>query len=133
MANKKLHFLDLTTSSFIVSQEDSVKFNQIKGKNMRGYFVNNKLVRIEVKGNGQTIYYAKDQEDLIGINRAECSDMIIYLKESKIDRINLILAPKATLYPPDGKEEFEKILKGFEWLDRYRPGSKEDIFIWERN
>ena len=133
MANKKLHFLDLTTSSFIVSQEDSVKFNQIKGKNMRGYFVNNKLVRIEVKGNGQTIYYAKDQEDLIGINRAECSDMIIYLKESKIDRINLILAPKATLYPPDGKEEFEKILKGFEWLNRYRPGSKEDIFIWERN
>jgi len=133
LANNKLHYLDLITSSFIVSQEDSVKFNQIKGKNMRGYFVNNKMVRIEIKGNGQTIYYAKDQEDLIGINHAECSDMIIYLKESKIDRINLILAPKATLYPPDGKEEYETILKGFEWLEKYRPGSKEDIFIWERN
>jgi lipopolysaccharide export system protein LptA len=133
LANKKLHYLDMTTSSFIISKEDSVKFNQIKGKNMRGYFVNNKLVRIEVKGNGQTIYYAKDKDNLIGINRAECSDLIIYLKDSKIDRINLILAPKATLYPPDGKEEFETILKGFEWLEKYRPDSKEDIFIWERN
>jgi hypothetical protein len=97
---------------------------------MRGYFVNNKLVRIEVKGNGQTIYYAKDGEDLIGINRAESSDLIIYLKESKVDRINLVLAPKATLYPPDGKEEMETILKGFKWLEKYRPLSKTDIFVW---
>lgn len=133
LANKKLHYIDLLSSSFIISQEDTVKFNQIKGKNMRGHFINNKLVRIDVKGNGQTIYYAKDQEDLIGINRAESSDLIIYLKESKIDRINLILAPKATLYPPDGTEEIETILKGFKWLVKYRPGSKEDIFIWERN
>jgi len=133
LANEKLHYIDMLSSSFIVSQEDTVKYNQIKGKNMRGYFVNNKLVRIEVKGNGQTIYYAKDRDDLIGINRAESSDLIIYLKEGKIDRINLILAPKATLYPPDGKEEFEKILKGFKWLDKYRPDSKEEIFIWVKN
>jgi lipopolysaccharide export system protein LptA len=130
LANKKLHFIDLLSSSFIISREDTVRYDQIRGKNMRGYFINNKLVRIEVKGNGQTIYYAKDGEDLIGINRAESSDLIIYLKESKIDRINLVLAPKATLYPPDGKEEMETILKGFKWLEKYRPLSKTDIFVW---
>jgi lipopolysaccharide export system protein LptA len=130
LANKKLHYIDLLTSAFIISQEDTVRYNQIKGKNMKGYFVNNKLVRIDVRGNGQTIYYAKDGADLIGINRAESSDIIIYLKDNKPDRINLILSPKATLYPPDGKEEFEKILKGFKWLEQYRPVSKTDIFLW---
>ncbi len=132
LANKQLHYIDLLSSSFIISQEDTVRYNQIKGKNMKGYFVNNKLVRIDVRGNGQTIYYAKDGADLIGINRAESSDIIIYLKENKIDRINLVLSPKATLYPPDGKEEFEKILKGFKWLEKYRPVSKTDIFLWEQ-
>jgi lipopolysaccharide export system protein LptA len=132
LANKKLHYINLLSSSFIISQEDTVRYNQIKGKNMKGYFVNNKLVRIDVKGNGQTIYYAKDGPDLIGINRAESSDIIIYLKENKIDRINLVLSPKATLYPPDEKEDFEKILKGFKWLEKYRPVSKTDIFVWEK-
>jgi hypothetical protein len=133
LANKKMHYIEMLASSFIASQQDSGRFDQIRGKNMTGYFVNNKLVRIEVKGNGQTIYYAKDQNELIGINRAESSDLTIYLKDSKINRINLILAPKATLYPPDGAAEVETILKGFLWLDKFRPVSKEDIFVWERN
>jgi lipopolysaccharide export system protein LptA len=133
LANKKLDYIVMISSSFIISQSDSVRFDQIKGKNMTGHFTNNKLVRVEVKGNGQTIYYAKDQEELIGINRAESSDLIIYLKDNKINRINLILAPKATLYPPDTTENVETILKGFIWLEKFRPFSKEDIFVWERN
>jgi len=132
MANKKMDYIDLLASAFLVSQEDSARYNQIKGKNMKGFFINNKLVRIEVKGNGQTIYYAKDGPELIGINRAESSDLIIYLKDNKVDRINLILSPKATLYPPDGKQEIETILKGFQWLEQYRPESKTEIFVWER-
>ena len=133
LANKKTNYIDMISSSFIISQSDSIRFDQIKGKNMTGYFINNRLVRVEVKGNGQTIYYAKDQEELIGINRAESSDLIIYLKNNKIDRINLILAPKATLYPPDDTENIETILKGFIWLEKFRPASKEDIFVWESN
>jgi lipopolysaccharide export system protein LptA len=133
LANKRLNYIAMIASSFIVSQQDSIRFDQIKGKNMTGYFINNKLVRIEVKGNGQTIYYAEDKGELVGINRAESTDLIIYLKDSKINRINLILAPKATLYPPDGTEQIETILKGFMWLEKFRPASKEDIFVWERN
>lgn len=133
LANKKLNFIEMISSSFIISQQDSIRFDQIKGKNMTGYFINNKLVRIEVKGNGQTIYYAKDQGELIGINNAESSDLTIYLKDNKIDRINLILAPKSTLYPPEGSEDIETTLKGFIWLEKFRPVSKEDIFVWEQN
>jgi lipopolysaccharide export system protein LptA len=133
LANKKLNYIDMISSSFIIAQQDSIRYDQIKGKNMTGYFINNKLVRIDVKGNGQTIYYGKDQGELVGINHAESSDLTIYLKDNKIERINLILAPKATLYPPDGSVEFETTLKGFVWLEKFRPVSKQDIFVWERN
>ena len=132
MSDRKLDYIDLITSSFIVSQEDTIRYNQIKGRNMKGYFTNNKLSRIVVKGNGQTIYFPKDREDLIGINRAESTDLIIYLKESKIERINLILQPDATLYPVDGLQGNEMYLKGFIWLNEYRPLTKEDIFVWKR-
>jgi len=132
LAHKQLHYIDLIASSFIISQEDSIRFNQIKGRNMIGFFKENKLVRIEVKGNGQTIYFPKDQEELIGVNKAESTDLVIYLKDSKIERIKFILEPNATLFPPDQLQENELILRGFVWLDQFRPRSREEIFIWER-
>ena len=89
------------------------------------------MYKIDVKGNGQTLYFPKDRENLIGINRAESTDITIYMKESKIDRINLILAPDATLFPPDELLKDELYMKGFVWLDDHRPKNKFDIFIWK--
>ena len=51
---------------------------------MTGFFKDNKLERILVSGNGQTIYYATDQDVIVGANKTECSDLTIYLKENKI-------------------------------------------------
>ena len=47
--------------------------------NLIGFFRKNKLARINVNGNGQTIYYLKDEGELIGVNKAESSNIIIYL------------------------------------------------------
>ncbi len=126
--NKKMHKMYMQNSAFIVSKEDSTLFNQIKGKNMVCYFRNNKLYKIEVSGNGQTIYYPEDNDNLIGMNKAECSDLVIYLDESKVERINFLKKPDATLYPLFDVPENEKMLKGFIWLEQERPYKKEDIF-----
>ncbi|KPK83480.1 MAG: hypothetical protein AMS27_12710 [Bacteroides sp. SM23_62_1] len=131
LAHKEMDYIDLVSSSFIISQEDTTRFNQIKGRNMVGYFSKNKLVRIEVKGNGQTIYFPKDQEELIGVNKAESSDLVIYLTDGKIERIKFLLKPVATLFPPDELMENELFLRGFVWLNHFRPRTKEEIFIWE--
>ena len=131
LANKKMDYIDLLRSSFIISQEDSIRFNQIKGRNMKGFFTNNKIYRIDVKGNGQALYFPKDQENLIGVNKAESTDISIYFKESKIDRINLIVSPEATLYPPDELREDELYMKGFVWLDEIRPRNRYEIFKWK--
>src|ERR1035437_10153613 len=89
----------LKDAALIVSKEDSVKYNQIKGKVMTGYFKDNKLSKIYVEGNGQTIYFVKDKEKKIGINRADCSNLIIYIKDNSIEKITFLKKPDATLFP----------------------------------
>ena len=128
--NRALYKSELIEAAFIISQEaDSVGFDQVKGKIITGHIRNNDLYLIDVDGNGQTIYYPKDGPNLIGINRAESSNMSIWLKDRKIDSIMMRVAPKGKMNPPVLAGEKDKILAGFRWLDDYRPKCKDDIFL----
>jgi len=120
--------LHLSKNSFIISQQDSNMFDQIKGKNMIGYVINNKLNNIEVDGNGQTMYYAREKEEIIGLNRAESSKISIRFKEGKINTISFLTAPEGELKPLFELTEEDKKLNGFEWKIKLRPISKYDIF-----
>lgn len=120
----------LTNSAFIISQEDTVRFNQVKGKIMHGYFANNELYKIRVDGNGQTIYYAKDKNKYIGVNKADCSDLLLFMKDSQVSKITFINKPDATLFPINELPPAELLLKDFIWKIQQRPNSKNDIFVW---
>ena len=122
--------LKLINSAFIISQEDSTKFNQIKGKIMFGFFKENKLYKIRVEGNGQTIYFGKDKKKYIGVNKADCSDLLIYLKENEIEKVTFLNKPDATLYPLKDLLPNELVLKNFEWRSNERPLSYKDVFNW---
>ncbi|MFN8164822.1 MAG: OstA-like protein [Bacteroidia bacterium] len=127
----------LHTNSFITSLadsvaghsiEDSLRFNQVKGKDMTGFLNDNKLYRINVNGNGQTIYYAKNKKDKnFAVNRADCSDLVIYVNENKVESISLLNDPDGTLYPIREMSAKELRLKGFKWMNLLRPVSKDDI------
>jgi hypothetical protein len=103
-------------------------FDQIKGKEMIGYVINNELSRINVNGNGQTLYYAREKEEIIGLNRAESSKISIRFKEGKINTISFLSKPEGELKPLQELKEEDKKLKGFEWKINLRPLSKYDIF-----
>lgn len=136
-ANGSIQSMYLNYNAFICSQADSsnslppdsLRFNQIKGKNMTGWFVENKLARIDVSGNGQTIYYTKNKKEKnIGVNRADCSDLVIFINENEVTGITLIKEPDGTLFPIHELPVKELRLKGFKWQDRFRPKSKDDLF-----
>lgn len=127
--DQALYKADLIDAAFVISQEaDSVGYDQVKGKLITGHIKNNELYLIDVDGNGQTIYYPKDGPNLIGVNRAESSNMSIWLKENKINNIMMRVAPKGNMNPPLLAGEKDKLLLGFRWLDDYRPKTKDDIF-----
>jgi len=115
--------------AFIISMEDdSIRFNQIKGRNMTGFVRKNELYKIDVKGNGQSNYYAYDKKGIIGLNKAESSNITIYLSKGKVSRIALIKSPEGELKPMAEIEEGDKQLPGFKWQQDIRPKSKTDIF-----
>jgi lipopolysaccharide export system protein LptA len=126
--NREVYQLHMNQTSFMINQEDSGKFNQIAGKTMVGHFRNNEPYKVVVKGNGQTVYYAKDKEELVGVNIAQSSNITIFLKDTKPDEIRFYVKPTGTTYPLNMVPEEQLILKNFKWVENLRPKSKEDIF-----
>lgn len=120
--------LHLTKNSFIISKQDSGQFDQIKGKEMIAYVVNQELSSINVNGNGQTLYYAREEEEIIGLNRAESSKISIQFLDGKIHKIIFRKAPEGELKPLLGLTEEAKRLSGFDWKSNIRPINKNDIF-----
>jgi len=118
----------LDDNAFIIARQDTGLYNQIKGRNMIGHIYQNKLYKIDVDGNGESLYYASDDNGIFGLNNVKCSSIMIYLKDSKINKINLISSPEGTLTPIGELSETDKTLPKFRWLDDIRPKSHYDIF-----
>lgn len=128
-ANNKIHSLFLDQNSFIISALDDVRFNQIKGKEMTGYFKDSKLSKIKVKGNGQTTYFAQDEaEKFIGVNVAVSSDIDITIKDKKINTITFLKQPEAIMHPMGELDpELDLRYKGFNWRITEKPNRKDII------
>ncbi len=114
-------------SAFICSQEDSIHFNQIRGKEMVGIFSRGKLNKLDVKGNGQTVYFVREKEKLSAVNKAESSNLTINIKDNTVSSIMFRDTPKATLFPIKNIDIKEVTLKGFAWHDDKRPKSEKEI------
>ncbi len=125
----KLDSLNIIRNAFI-AQKDSIGFNQIKGKNMFGKFLNQKLSSLLAKGNGAVVNYARDDKGLLtAIMDMECSNILFNLKDNKIQDILFLKQPDGKTYPPSQFPEDKKLIKGFIWRGDERPLTKEDIFI----
>jgi len=124
----EIRSLVLSNTAFIVSREDSVKFNQVKGKNMTAYFMKNKLYKIKVEGNGQAVYYPRDQGEIFSVNKTDCTDMLIFFEENEVNRITFITKPEGSIFPISEINPKEFLLKDMK--DRFgeRPMAKNDVF-----
>jgi len=129
--NGQVDSLLMNQSAFIISEDGIDKYNQVKGKTMKGYFKKGELDNIYVEQNAETVYYVRDDTNaLIGVNVASALNMMIYLKDSKVNRITFIKNVTGKMYPEKDLPEDEKKLKNFFWYEDRRPFFKEDIFIW---
>lgn len=132
MVNKKIDRMEMQNSAFLVSRDDSAKYTQIKGKNMMGYFEDGKIKKLIVRGNGQTLYFPKDEQGYIGMNKTTSTDVIIYMnEENRVEDIVLLVKPEGTLYPLNEVTKEDMYLKDFNWQEDKKPKTKEDIFVWK--
>lgn len=113
-----------------VERLDSLYYNQVAGREMRSYFKDGEMRETWVIGNVLVNYYPLDDDSLmIGMNYTESSELKLYMKNRKMDKI-WMPAAEGVLYPlpmvPAGKE----YLPNFAWFDYIRPLDKDDIFFW---
>jgi lipopolysaccharide export system protein LptA len=126
--NRQTDRLELYNSAFITSQIDTLSFNQIKGRSLTGYFKNSKLYKIDIKGNGESIYYLLDGNDVTGVNQTKCARIEVLVEDGKISEIFEYQNPEGYIDPPALSKPKELRLDGFNWFDSLRPKKKADIF-----
>ncbi len=128
--NNAIDKMNLLQNAFIISEDSLDLYNQIKGRNMMGYFKRNELHKINVNGNGQAVYIIKDEEDKIsGINTVSCSQMNIYVDKKEIRRISFQKQPNATIYPIEELPQKWNRLEGFK--ERYSERIIDKGDIWD--
>lgn len=119
--------ITIENNAFIISKADSVGYNQIKGRNVVAWFKDETISKIKVEGNGQTIYYAKEEgKPYKTVNKVDCSDIMIYLADGKIKNLTFAYQPDGTVYPIAKLPEEERLLKNFKWRSDEKP--KESVF-----
>ena len=129
VAGNRVDSLEMYNTAFIVSRDSTETFNQIRGKNMTGYFRKNEMHKISVDGNAQTVYYIREDDGyLIGINLSESSTMDIRLVNSQVNAISYQTKAVEKMYPEKDYPQNQKTLKGFSWQETLRPMNKHDIF-----
>lgn len=118
--------------AFLASEVDTAHYDQVTGTHMVGLFSGSALHRIEATGTCRTVYHPKEQRDggevITGVNRADCSKLVVTIDEGRVQRITFITRPDATLYPLEQAPVEERELKGFSWRATERPLDRAGIF-----
>lgn len=129
MANNKIRKTELRNNSFIVNDTKYPKmYNQIKGKNIDAYFMDNVIQDALVMGNAESIYYAtNDKEEFVGLNRAEGAKIKMLFKGKEVERIVFYNKPKGAFYPMEKIPAKDRFLDGFKWKKELRPTSREQL------
>ncbi|WP_310397377.1 OstA-like protein, partial [Hymenobacter sp.] len=116
----------LYANAFAVDQDTLLNFNQTKGRNMMAYFRDNKLRRVDVLGNAESIFYALDNDTATtGMNRVLSANMRLLFVASKLNKISVLANPEARFIPPHELKPDDERLKGFAWRAAERPTRRQ--------
>lgn len=114
--------IQLRQNSWIVNENQTGIYNQLKGKNINGLFSEGDLSKILIKENAESIYFAQDSaKAYIGVNQAKSKDMQILFEEQEIQRIKFLGESNATFDPMKKINPISIRLDGFAWNENLRP------------
>ena len=118
LRDNKIDRIFLYSNAFIINSPDERFFNQIKGRYIEAIFEEDELRVMDVSGNAESIYYARDDAGAyIGVNKTACSDMVLYFGNNQIERIKFLAEPKSKMDPMRQADHNTMRMEGFNWDD----------------
>lgn len=140
LGDSSVNYVLLQHHASVISEVDSGSYyNQIGGSQIHAYFKNNELIRSDVNGNAQTIFFPVNEEKSdsltvvkrLGMNRLYASDLRVYLDSGEVTGITYFDHPDGVFYPIDQIKKEEQFLPNFAINPQLRPKSVEDLFKHE--
>ena len=117
----------MITNAWMISEQDTIHYNQIKSTEMQGWFRDNKLYRFDALGGVSAIFYMADEDVITTINVKESKSLTAALKDAKAQRLLYVDAIKSDVYPVGELEPSKQRLKDFKWRGDERPVSPAEI------
>lgn len=126
-----IHHMTGVGNALVVQQAefDTTLFNQMTGKQIEAFVIDDEVRRVELSGNAETIYYPEDNGDYIGMNVTQSSYVVVYLADQHVERVRFTSETHGTLYPMDQIPKGKDHLMPFFWATRERPRRWRDVFL----
>jgi len=102
---------------------------------MTTYLNDSQIDKVDVEGNGESLYFAISQEDskLAGMNHILCSSMLINFENGELTNVVFYTNPEARFIPPHEIVSAESRLAGFKWRILEKPSLQEVLYLVDVN
>jgi len=131
MKNETADSMRVLQKCFLISQEDTVGFNQVKGRQIYGKFRDEAIYRMLISGNAESVYFSKNDEKNTyeGLNKSLSNDLLMYFGDNKPVRITFITKPEGEFIPMFEVIDDPVILDDFRWRPEDRPEHNQILSI----
>lgn len=132
ISNNTIDRIFLNVNSFVISRDTLINYNQIKGRKMEAVFRNGNIHQVYVTGNGESLYFALEENKkdsvakAMGVNRIICSRMTLRFLEGKLNNLSFYVRPDAHFIPPHELTDENRELPGFTWREAEKP-RRDDV------
>ncbi len=132
LANEELDRVFMKDKAFVITQDTIFNFNQMKGRTMMAYFKEGQISRLNIDGNGESLYFALEGDTLTqGVNRTLSANIKLVFVGGAIRRVTYGIKPDGTFTPLQKLTEENSRLEGFKWRLEEKPGM-DNINAWRK-
>jgi hypothetical protein len=126
---EQLDSLHVFFNAFIADLDSTGGFNQVKGKELIGYFKDNELDIVNINKNVENLIYVRNEtQDLVGVNKGTSGRMRIQFEDAEMIKVTNYDNPKDITYPPEDLPENARKLRGLNWRGDEIMYTVQDLF-----
>lgn len=126
--NNAVYKANLIENAFIISQEDTVHYDQVKSTEMVAYFKENDVYRFDALGGASAVMFLKEKDSVITLmNQKECKILSAHIIDRKIQRIKYVEQLKSDVRPTYKLPVDQQRLRNFNWRIAEMPRSRFEL------
>ncbi|WP_111670670.1 OstA-like protein [Algoriphagus litoralis] len=132
IANEELDRVFMKDKAFAIMPDTLLNYNQMKGRQMTGYFAEGEMESLLIEGNGESLYFALEADTLTqGVNRILSANIKLTFIDGAIRKANFGIRPDGKFTPVQKIDEKVSRLDGFNWRIAEKP-DQNVIDAWRK-